>query len=244
MKQTPKARFSRWCQRLLLGSGLALCIPLTGCGVADYEAKMSSEQARLLYFDEETRCLDAPLEMPRKKKNKDEEVPAFGADLFIRGPLGIKKLDENPISGNSYRYTPSGLCLFQELRLTATDSDRQDFRKEVLQPYSAVDPNNVSKVRPRVAPGRKPIEFDRFSYSEQSGTTTINYYIHIGSLAGPAKMQVGVVFKLDKARDTPAAKEQMEYCLASVATGGDISQLKKAYRLRFQFGGANAPRTK
>src|SRR5262249_28358622 len=101
---------------------------------------MSSEQARVQYFDEENRHLDVFVQMTAKKGKPGEG--AFNVELFFRPPIGIRpEPSEQPIGTNTYRYlariyqTGPG-CLFQEVRLNAVTLDKPDLWKEIQQLYS------------------------------------------------------------------------------------------------------------
>src|ERR1700687_1458874 len=65
-----------------------LALSPVGCGLADYEAKMAEEQARVRRIEEENKNLEDPVDIPsppQKENDKDPRPP----DFFFRPPKGI-----------------------------------------------------------------------------------------------------------------------------------------------------------
>src|SRR5258708_7608333 len=69
-----------------------LLLAACGCGLGDYEGKMTAAQERLKRFEEEFRLLDGPLSVPTVEV-KGSRVPV--ANLFLRPPRGIATQADN-----------------------------------------------------------------------------------------------------------------------------------------------------
>jgi hypothetical protein len=82
-----------------------------GCGLADYEAHMLESQKRAERFDEETRLLGPPLEMPTTKRPPPApplpqvEITVKMLNLALRPPKGINPTFEPKLKGRFYQYT-------------------------------------------------------------------------------------------------------------------------------------------
>jgi hypothetical protein len=83
-------------RRRLTGVGFvpAVVLFLAGCGLSDYEKRIDEHQKYLQTFDEETRLLGRPLNMPMKtvedKNTKAKrQVPVFPVDFYLRPPREI-----------------------------------------------------------------------------------------------------------------------------------------------------------
>jgi hypothetical protein len=227
--------FTRTATRLTLA--LPLVLPLCGCGLADYEAKMIDAQKRAQRLEEEARNLDEPLNMPTKKeKTGDVEVEVPVADVFLRPPRGIGPTpDKNPVNSLIYRYGPrtaaptvpgtpaSSAKSFADIVAVglAFGNNRPDFTKEVLNAFQPA--GQVTRANREVHHPDRPavsvleaLEFDdaRFSYSVyvgQGGTT-----------------QVAVVYWITKGHRS-AVSTPLTFSLESLALGFDTFAARQAY---------------
>jgi hypothetical protein len=124
-------RRHRWAALFLLG--------LTGCGLSEYEKKMDVQRKRVEEIDETLKLLDDPIDMPKSRKlgSKDELVPAWPFDVFLRLPkgFGTSAKEKDLLFYNNYpflvRYTNDepGCNIFVAAVLTAeskkTESSEQ-----------------------------------------------------------------------------------------------------------------------
>lgn len=246
MSRCPKSLATR-----RVGLALLLGLPLAGCGLADYEAKMIDAQKRAQRLEEEARNLDEPLNMPTKKeKTGDTEVEVPVADVFLRPPRGIGPTpDKNPLNGLIYRYGPrtaaptlpnlpgapapsaKPIADVHAVGL-AFGTNRPDFTKEVMSAFQPVG-QVTSADRPVHHPDRPAasvltaLDFDdaRYSYSVyvgQSGTT-----------------QVAIIYWITKGHRS-AVSTPLTFSLESLALGIDTFAARQAYAR--QTLGRGAPR--
>jgi len=73
----------------------ATLLAVSGCGLDDYEKRMDVERRRVDIFDKEEAHLGGFVEAPpsRKIKNKDkeEDVPAWPFEVYLRVPIGFDR---------------------------------------------------------------------------------------------------------------------------------------------------------
>src|SRR6266702_4056486 len=119
-------------------------LTLVGCGLADYEAKMAEEQARVRRIEEENKNLEDPLDIPAPKKEneKDPRPP----DLFIRPPKGISHTANKDLYGGVlFAYPQIGNSDGVQDVYVGFSKGKKDFVNDLL------------KMLPSSKPARKPV---------------------------------------------------------------------------------------
>src|SRR5205807_1404383 len=92
----------------------------------------------LQYFDEETKYLDEPINLPRKPPESGK-TPTDVA-IFFRPPKGISATTnpKDPLLGDVFYRFQGKTGMFQEIYVTAS-TDTKDFIRNVQRPYPEVD---------------------------------------------------------------------------------------------------------
>jgi hypothetical protein len=204
--------------RLALSAAL---LTLTGCGLSVYEAKMAEEQERLDYLDEESRALDAPVQVPEVKEGN--KVLIKKTDVFFRPPRGVStKPGEKTDLLNLYK----GRGSFPKVALAvARNPKEEDFRKEVLQSFNAAGSVLGKKtVEQRSARPPRPV-----TYSTAKGEDATNDLVYFINFHKDRDFYVAVVFAVPT-KDEKNAKTAMDLSLASLAVGARAAGLHRAFR--------------
>jgi hypothetical protein len=192
---------------------LLLCLPLSGCGLADYESQMRETQARLQELDHTNKLLDEPVVVP-------------GADLFLRPPRGIQKAPEGePRDGFLFHYPTrgSGAGPFLFVEVAVAEAKRPDFAAEVLRHYPAAGQVLAfAPGTPRPVDHRTPPKFDTHEFDGDEATYSVNVY-------KGEKAQVAVTFAIARGQRA-AADVALNHSLKSLAFGPDADRLRREYK--------------
>ena len=213
---------------LRLLSCLAIAPLLSGCGIAAYEAKMTSEQERLKYFDKEEDLLTGPVDRPRDppKKDPNSKEPDL-ADVFFRPPKGIStKFTENdkPYGPYFQRYQRTATnCAFLEVSVAALNDKKEDLASELLKPFQL----STSAKKVEEPPGRKPLEFRE--YKDRDTQPTLLLYLY-----QQGSTRVAVVYRIDTGKSTTQAFEAIKYSLGSLEISGAAYIARTRYLDRMQ----------
>ena len=198
-----------------------LLVLLTGCGLSDYEGRMSSARALLQQRDEEAKYLGNPVEMPKLPLREGKEQPSWA--IFLRLP---KEAGDKPVpQANLYRE------MFADYQIGKGDlvnvylglaTDQKEFVKEVLQlfpPVGDVRTENVS-----LHNSERQITLSRSTLDDNSQTTLSINFLQQG------KTQVVVVFRVKRGGFAPKNGKPNELSkavdLSLLSLGVDTEALK------------------
>jgi hypothetical protein len=208
---------SRWALLVLLGAA--------GCGVNDYEAQMAVEQQQVQRFDEETKYLAGPLEVPKLKSGgKEVDIP----DVFFRPPRGVDTEAESTPGPPPYaRYLGRGTGTSGE-RLGVSEvyfalglEKEKDFATTAVRAFPQL--SGVTAASRLVRPaGREPIQFSLY---ENSGSGFSLYLCQRGGL------RLAIGFQTDK---STTAIKAVDLSLESLEVGPPAGKLRKAYADRIR----------
>lgn len=222
----PSARTS--CRLALLAGG---ALALAGCGLSDYEGKMSSEAARVQRWDEETKALGEPIRMPELPKKDDKEQ---NWKVFLRLPRGVS---ESPVAqqNSTLAQLHGPLAQYAGGNNTAGiqnvylgESDQKDYANAVLAPFG-VSPGGESAVTVQRSPvlltgtgkSLNPEITVKRRLGEGPSSYSFNFYEHGG-------VQVAVVFQMEKG-NSQRADAAIKYSLATLGVEDEVYTLREAY---------------
>jgi hypothetical protein len=139
-------RRGRWLALLFVPAAVVF----SGCDLGDYEKREDEERIRVAYFDNESRAVIEPINLPRrkipvgitnkqgKKDTKLEPNPVVKLDVFLRPPKGyssriLKDDDATPYNNILYRYAAPRNSAYNLFIAAANDKKKtlEDFHKEV-----------------------------------------------------------------------------------------------------------------
>jgi hypothetical protein len=201
----------------------ALIVALSGCGLADYEAKMAEEQARVRRIEDENKNLEEPLEIPPPKTEKEKEAKL--PDFFFRPPKGISRAANKDLYGGMLWVYP---------RISASDGvqdvyigfskGKKDYVKDILKKLPSITPpkNSVTDVTPW---GGEPVRFETVTLEDP----TSFLILHI--LPTPDQL-VLIGFRLDRKTDPSQLSQRLAMSLESLGVGMEAGKLRKEFRLR------------
>ncbi|MFL5242828.1 MAG: hypothetical protein ACJ8FY_12025 [Gemmataceae bacterium] len=205
--------------RVLLAATLGLL--LSGCGLADYEAKMAEEQARIQRVEEENNNLDEPVVIPPPKKeaDKDSKIP----DLFFRPPKGIGHTAQKDLYGGLlYVYPRTGSAEGIQDAYIGFSKGRKDFLKDVLKVFPSNPPAKKS-VTERTPPGRNLLHFETITIEDTSSTVILHTLPYDDQL-----LLVG--FRVDRKAESNQTAKRMDMSLESLGLGPDAAKLRRQYK--------------
>jgi hypothetical protein len=190
-----------------------------GCGLGDYEERISEAQQRLDHFDRENKELAGPLEAP-------EAVQKYAEDVFLRVPKGVSTTPDtgNPHSGLFYRYAGSGN--FAALYVAWAAEKEKKFADRVRgasifnNPIRKPEPQNYPTVP---SPGREALTLSATTYELRDRT----YHVYLDS-----NQKVALVFEIPKNVPVKTATDTMHLSLGTLALGGAALKQAKEYRER------------
>jgi hypothetical protein len=208
---------------------LLFVVPLAGCGLADYEAKMIEAQRRGQRLEEEFKNLDEPLTLPTRKED-GVETPL--ANLFLRPPRGISSTCEpTPLNGLIYRYPqqqvatnlPAGVKPIRDVHAVslAFGNNRPDFTNEVLRNFAPAEkvhraPHEIRGPSSATAAVYDVLEFDDVGYS---------YSIYVGQYE---TTQVAVIYTIRKGQRS-SVSGPLTLSMESLAFGADADRARRDY---------------
>jgi hypothetical protein len=243
---TMHSRLSKTTDLELKNCTLALLLTMiTGCGLADYEAKMDAAQKRLEYLDKESVYLGDPIEPPPVIRPATEEgaPKPKPIDLFFRPPRGIAtKYEAMPVGSILYRYLRDPLSSqriaprtagqpiksppeFQEVLVAmSADRSRDEFWNDILNAFGGVDAKNMTREIKQPL-GRQPLTFDKLPFNVSPPPTSYFVFVYEAQ-----NVHVAIIFsvKQDKAADAEVANA-MDFSLKSLAVGPEALRLKQQY---------------
>jgi hypothetical protein len=194
-----------------------------GCGLDAYEAKMSSEAAKIERLDREAKYLGEPLAMPklpRKEKGKDDEEPEQSWEVFLRPPRGVNRNHESKLLGDlmAVYKGSSGAC--REMYL-GIPQGRKEFVKDVLGLFPAA--GDVKSDTLRVAgPGERDLAFTRHVYDDSGSTLAAHFF--------PANApKVAIVYRVAKGQLTGETSEAVKVSLSTLALDNDAGRMMSLY---------------
>jgi hypothetical protein len=223
----PSPRAPRW--PLLLASGALL---LAGCGLKDYEEKMSAEAARVRSWDEETKVLGEPIKMPELPK-KDGKEQTW--NVFLRLPRGVSEapvVQQNStlaqLYGDRLAQYPGGSNSVGIQNVFVGVSDQKDYASAVLGQFGFAPGGETAVVVPRspvlVSGTGKSLGTEitvKRKLVEGQSLYSFNFYEH-----GAA--QVAVVFQMQK-DNGQRADAAIRSSLATLGAEDEVYPLRAVY---------------
>jgi hypothetical protein len=221
--------------------GLALL--LNGCGFAEYEAKMVSEQARIHRIDLENKYLEDPIEWPAKKeadkketdkKETDKkEVDKNYVDVFLRPPRGIDRKPLQQQRGMLHEFPRSKDGKDPIIAIwIGTAVNQPEFANDVEKLFGRK--NLPSNHVVRQVPGRdKPLEFDLVMFDDANSTYLLCMYKRGDAQAAVVfhlaeKMSKLVVFSDDERGDNELTTK-LRLSLESLGVDQEAGKLRATF---------------
>jgi hypothetical protein len=210
---------------LLVAVGLALG---SGCGLSEYQSKYQKQQGRINYLDDENRYLGRPVELVAKKDST-------GPIIRLRLPRGVStNHDEEPL-GVLYRYPKisSKIPLGDDAKISDLDSayiafetakDWSQFKKRVLEPFKAADPQTTRPINLEI-PGRPARTFETTSFTDGSDPTwAFRFYFFRDEV-----YRVAIGFRASEAAlASETSRQAMEFSVKSLAVGKATEKKNRA----------------
>jgi hypothetical protein len=191
---------------------------LVGCGLSTYEGRMEDTQNRIKRFEEESKYLDGPLQVPTPApaKEGDPSLPR----VFYRPPKGFATSTTNekePRARLLYSFAPRAVNSAAPFTLleVAVAGGGKEFEVEVLRAYTPSS-NLSQRERQFRPPGRDPITYKSIDFDEGLHFVSVNLW-------RGDNHQVAIVFVLPKTAKDSAVKA-MDMSLESFAVGRDIAR--------------------
>jgi hypothetical protein len=192
-----------------------------GCGLTDYEAQMAVEQQQVQRFDEETKYLGAPLEVPKLKSNgKEVDTP----EVFFRPPRGIlAEADSNP-GPPPYTHYPARVTAKNPTSIGVSDvylalgaEGQKDFGSAAVQSLSQLAGVKSRPITKQPQPAdRDPLVFNL--YENASG-----FALYVCQRNG---LQLAIGFQSDKSNN---AAKAIDLSLESLEVGPRAIKLRRLY---------------
>jgi hypothetical protein len=202
---------NRACFRVRFLGLAAMLLLLPACGLRDYENSMRKTQERVERFNDETKYLDEPVNIPTRKE-KDVDMPV--AQVFFRPPKGVQSsFQPEQIDSLLWRYLSRG-GNFSRVEM-AFDEGNKEFTEKVLRNYKTPE-----QLQP---PEREPaLPFDVWEYADAQTIYSIN-------ILKNSPTQVAVVFVFPRgSRDY--VRRAMELSLQSLAVGAKVGAARSKSR--------------
>ena len=200
-----------------------LVVALSGCGLADYEAKMAEEQARVRHIEDENKNLEDPLDIPPPKKENDKEAKL--PDFFFRPPKGISRAANKDLYGGLlWVYPRTGASEGVQDVYIGFSKGKKDYVKDVLKklPSSTPPKNSTTEITPW---GRDPVRFETVTVDDPSSSLIL--YI-----LPTTDQQILVGFRLDRKTESSQLSQRVAMSLESIGVGNDAGKLRKEFRQR------------
>ncbi|CAN5140315.1 hypothetical protein BH10PLA2_BH10PLA2_26740 [soil metagenome] len=195
----------------------AQAIAFTGCGLADYEARMDLQQKKLKYVEEENKNLE-PYKIQLSDRKPDDSVPK--EDLFLRPPKGIDgNGDDKTIGADIVHFPGKTDGTYKEMWVAAVKRDNEaKFQKDVLEQLKINA--RAKKPKPVGGVGLTQLTYD-WVHDDQGARGTYDAYF-----LKKAPFLVAVVFKTESNKDAANPPPQIDFALASLRLGSEARTQK------------------
>jgi hypothetical protein len=205
-----------------------LALSLVGCGLADYEAKMAEEQARVRRIEEENKNLEDPVDIPsppQKENDKDPRPP----DFFFRPPKGIGRTASEKQHLGLFVFPKKGNADGIQEVYVGFSKGKKDFVNDLIKMLPGAKKYLVTDKSPW---GRDPIRFDTITIEDPKSTLILHTL--------PAADQLILIgFRLDPSANLAQLAPRLDMSLESIGLGIEAGKLRKEFRKRSQ--GSKAP---
>jgi hypothetical protein len=218
---------------------LALLVAgLSGCGLAEYEARMRDTQARLQRFEEEDKLLGAALQVPMRVDEKTK-LPVPLVNVFVRAPRGITTLPHKDVrNGLLYRYPAAkqgSAAPFTQLEV-AYGRGQKKFAEKVINSFGNADREQKSRAnKVRSAAGEGTTTFQTLEFVDGATGYSINLVADEKN-----QNQLAVIYYF-KAAQRKAAERAIKLCLEWTGAGPQADKLRKAFARRSPLMGRPPP---
>src|SRR5262249_44667066 len=204
-------------RRCLTGLVPGLLVAALGCGLGDYEEKMTEQQQRADIIDKENKVLaEGPLEMPKVSGGVQP-------DVFLRPPKGINlRPEERRYRDRFYQYSKKGSSEFSNVYLGWAGKDKpEDFRNRVLSTFSAKGTSEPTTTNPW---GRDGVILDTVKGEDSSSSRIFYIYLY-----PKAEAKVALIYEMPK----PDKKsEALQASLNTLALDKDAAAQFKEFNKR------------
>ena len=213
------------CGRVWWGWGLLL---FSGCGLADYEAKMKDAQERLRQYQEQEKLLDpAPRINPPTKITDPQLPPTVVLDFQLRAPRGISsQAPANARLELFYDYRPvkpQAAEPFQWLSLAFAPRSDSNFVSNLLGRLPALTQPKQSDGQTRLGLKYRRLEFE--SQSPLDGQlSSVAVYLFQGT-----SHQLAVIFFVTKGQLARATRA-IEMSLDTLGFDDTLAKARQAER--------------
>jgi hypothetical protein len=190
-----------------------LALVTAGCGLADYEARITAEKAKLQRLDREARHLGDPLKMPPPRKEGEREV---SWSAFLRAPKAIGDTPQGQLLGGIlavYPATGTGNIQTVYLGVGATSKDVLP-----LFPFQG----EVRKETVQVETSARPLTFTRYTYDDNRSSLAVNF------LEG-STTPVAIVYRAEKGRLSGDSADAVQASLGTLGVDGDLARARQTY---------------
>jgi hypothetical protein len=204
----------RWFATLAAGALL-----LAGCGLADYEGRMSSEAARVQRWDEEDKQLGAPIKMPELPKRDGKEQ---SWNVFLRLPRNVG--DTPATEPNSKQAQLYGGLLAQYGGGSGMPfvflgvGEQKDYATTVLSKFPTSPPAFETVV---VKGPSHEVALKRKTFDDANWSYSANFSEH-------GNVTVAVIYCMDKGAGSRFSRA-IELSLATLAQGDEANRSGGAY---------------
>jgi hypothetical protein len=214
----------------------AAALPLAGCGLADYEARMSSEAALVQNWDEESRLLGPPINPPGLPQVDGKDV---SWNVFLCLPLGVAhtpvtlpKSNLAQLYGGQMAQYQGGTNKFGLQNVYVGQAvDQKDYPATVFSVFG-VPPGGEAPLAPAILRSPllraygKNLGLDvplKRKISDGPPAYSFNFYEH-------GNVSVAVVFQSADNKVLQNAEKAIRMSLSTLAEGMDANNCRTAYK--------------
>jgi hypothetical protein len=219
----------------------ALLLGCVGCGLAEYEARMTEAQKKAAQADEETKHLEGPLQLPQPQKvNPMDPDPT---DFFFRPPRGLSTMPGNPDAKGVPRPLPNlpgylslyeyprqmkdgkpatadnpGLeGLYVALVPDQSETALKGFITDVLRRFQTARDPAAQKARTYNLPDGRTLTYDTWTFDNTEKKES-----YFACFIRSNKSLVALVFRAEQGKLMPLSKA-LDASLQSLGVGPDAS---------------------
>jgi len=192
---------------------------LAGCGVTDYEARMKDTQQRIRLYEEESKLLTVPVNVPTAKNESGQPVPV--ASFTLRLPQTVSTTPSPEARGGMYYdYMPATIppmTAYPWVSLAFAKADDAKFAETVMKWFTATGPVSTSQYTTRLK-----VPLSRTTFENDTHWHSINLY-------KGTNQQVAIIYAVPKAQAQQAARA-IDLSLDSFGIESSLAAAQKAYQ--------------
>lgn len=205
---------------LMLLTGLIL---ISGCGLSEYQEKMTLQQQLIERLDEENKVLGSPLMVTQAIERKDGTF----VDVYLRPPKNVSSTPDEMLFREMFLLY-RGSDKINMYLATAVKDKNKSLQREVLEFFPRTSKVTRSTVQNHPLPGKQAITLRLLSFEErpeEDKPPKSTYYVYI-----TPRNDLAVVYQVTG--DPAISAQAREMSISTLGVGPDAQDRRMFYSVK------------